>query len=219
MGYCFLGRKLQQQAEECFQTAIQVDENNIEARMELAKMYENLNEQEQAFIYVNEMIIIQNQTVKPVLRRKRDRREPRTEEQRSAQPDDSSGQSSDDEEPSTKPSSYKRRRLADPEGKVEEEKNRTDHLQRQYRTIWREHEGMRNGDREATRAWMTAARELTNEFRSVRSFYPYDSYIQFLGYKTHEASAGEVTLDDELSTMAERLSQRTSHSVIHRSPH
>jgi len=72
MGRCFQRDELQVQAEECFQTAIQLDENNIEARMELAKMYESLNEQEQAFIYVNEVMSIKNgQNAKPVKQRKR----------------------------------------------------------------------------------------------------------------------------------------------------
>lgn len=217
MGYCFLGDKLQGQAEECFQAAIQLDENNIEARMELAKLYESLNEQEQAFIYVNEVMKIQNceNPLQPLKRRKRGRK-PKVDEPSSVQGKESketSGQASDDEHlASTKQPNHKRLRLADPQAKLEEEMKRAEQLQFQYRTLRSEREEMLNGNREAARAWMMAARDLTDDFRSVRSFYPFEKYVRFIGYKVQESRAGaDVPLDDEATAMAERLSNRSFH--------
>ena len=40
MGKCYLAQRLNTEAEELFQLAIQFDEYNIEARVQLAKMYE-----------------------------------------------------------------------------------------------------------------------------------------------------------------------------------
>jgi general transcription factor 3C polypeptide 3 (transcription factor C subunit 4) len=218
MGFCCLNNNLQMQAEECFQTAIQVDENNVEARMELAKMYETLNEQEQAFIYINEVMSIQRtQEAKPVKRRKYTRRRARVDAPLLIQPEASDPGSDDEDFAPVKHYNYKRHRLVDPKGRVEEETTRTEQLQGCYSTLRSKREEMRNGDPEAARAWIKAARELTNDFRSVRSFYPYDKYMRFIGYKEGEARAGaEVPLDKELFDMADRLSKCSSFSISRR---
>lgn len=46
-------------AEESFLAAIEADEENIDARYELAKMYEKVQEKEQAYILVNEALSLQ----------------------------------------------------------------------------------------------------------------------------------------------------------------
>ena len=219
MGYCFLGDKLQMQAEECFHAAVQLDEHNIEARIELAKMYESLNEHEQAFIYVNEVMSIRRiQNPAPVKRRRRGGRQAKVDGSPLVQSKEASEQGSDDEEfTAVKYYKYKRHRLADPDGKLEEETTRTELLQIQYHTLRRKYEEMRNGNHEAVHAWMTAARDLTDDFRSVRSFYPYDKYVRFLGYKEKEAgSVADGSLDSELAAMVERLSQRRFPSISYR---
>ena len=223
MGYCFKGDSLQVQAEECFQTAIQLDEENVEARMELAKMYESLNEQEQAFIYVNEVMSIQSgKNAEPLKQRKRGPRklkahEPfldhttaQAEEQTRVQTGEAHQQASDNEDlESPKNAKHKARRLANPTVKLADETSRAEQLQIQYRILRGKREDMQEGNRQAARAWMTAARELTDDFRSVRSFYPYDKYVRFVGYRAQESAAGaEVPLDDEATLMAERLSKR-----------
>jgi general transcription factor 3C polypeptide 3 (transcription factor C subunit 4) len=211
MGYCFQAEKRQAAAEECFQTAIQLDEQNVEARMQLAKMYESLNEQEQAFIYVNEVMSIQNgQNAQSLKKRKRGPRKAKADEPQSEQSKEVSQQPSDDEDlASVNQHKHKRRRLADPKGKLEEETSRAEQLQLQYRTLRSRRVEMLNGNRQAARAWMAAARDLTDDFRAVRSFYPFEKHLRFLGYRATEYHAGaDIALDDEATAMAERLSQR-----------
>ncbi len=214
LAHCFKGQKLQAQAEKYFQTTIQLDENNIEARMELAKMYESLGEQEQAFIYVNEVMMIQNrQSAQPMKQRKRGRR-PKVDESAPVQSKETSGHGSDDEGAALmKEHRHKKQRLADPVAKMEEEASRAEQLQCQYRTLRSQHEAMLNGNPEAAQVWMKAARDLTDDFRGVRSFYPFEKYVHFVGYKKKESRAGADVPLDEATAMAERLSQRLFTSI------
>ena len=213
MGFCYLKDKLQREAEESFHTAIQVEENNTEARVQLAKMYESLNEQEQAFIYVNEVLAIKRiQNPEPVNARRRRRGQFTVD----APPPMESKESSNSEDEDLTPLkfyTYKRRRLADPKRKLEEETSRADQVMNQYYIFQTKLDRMRNGDAEAVREWMTATRDLTDDFRSVRRFYPYDKYARFLGYKEKElraqaeAQVEAPTEEGELVAMVDRLSQ------------
>jgi general transcription factor 3C polypeptide 3 (transcription factor C subunit 4) len=206
MGRCFQGNGVDFKAEECFQTAIQIDENNIEARMELAKMYEELGEQEQAFIYVNEAMSIkrsQDQRILPASK-------PRRKRSRIDGPPSSSN-AQDSVTPTRGPRTYKPRRLADPVEKLKEETARAEQLRSQYYAMRKEHQGMRNGDARSTNSWMEAARDLTDDFRSFKTFYPWDKYVRFLGYTGDARLQAETSLDSDLTAMAERLSRSLFH--------
>lgn len=205
MGKCFQGSGLSFKAEDCFQMAIQIDEDNVEARMELATMYEKLGEQEQAFIYVNEIMSIkrsQNSKNRPGLKfgRKRDRMGGPQPEPNKPNPD--LGMM-----PTSMPRKFKPRRLADPAEKLKDENSRAEQLQSQYYTMRKEHQGMRNGDLRATNEWIDAARDLTDDFRSFKLFYPWDKYVKFLGYTGGTRAQAETSLDSDLTAMAERLSR------------
>lgn len=192
MGKCFLKENLGLQAEECFQIAIQVDENDIEARMQLAKMYEDLNERKQAFIFVSEIIRIRKR--QPQILRKRYRKR-------------ANGDDGTLTESKRNHRSYKRHRLADPAERLKEESARAKQLQDQYFSMQLEHEGMRNEDTKSTQAWMEAAQDLTDDFRSLKNFYPWDKYSRFLGYTADNRLLAMAPLDIELAAMADRLSQ------------
>ena len=71
IGKCYLRGGQEREAEASFQTTILLDQDNIDARVELARMYEDLDDQEQAFIYVNDLIR---------LRREQSNRKKQTEE-------------------------------------------------------------------------------------------------------------------------------------------
>ncbi|EFX00630.1 sam domain containing protein [Grosmannia clavigera kw1407] len=60
-GKCNLELHDQAAAEECFLAAIEADVENVDARFELAKMYEKVHEKEQAFILVNEALSLEAQ--------------------------------------------------------------------------------------------------------------------------------------------------------------
>ncbi|KAE9574619.1 hypothetical protein CGMCC3_g9417 [Colletotrichum fructicola] len=54
LGRCYLARSDLAAAEDCFLVAIQVDETNIDARIELARIYEKAKEEEEALILLSE---------------------------------------------------------------------------------------------------------------------------------------------------------------------
>jgi general transcription factor 3C polypeptide 3 (transcription factor C subunit 4) len=60
-----------------------------------------------------------------------------------------------------------------------------------------------------TPGW-SAARDLTDDFRSFKKFYPLDKYIKFLGYSGGSRLEAETPLDQDLTAMAERLSRGLS---------
>ena len=194
MGKCFLNEELDLPAEECLQTAIQLDREHIEARMLLARFYEKMNEQEQAFIYVNEVLSLR-----------------RRQHHSTSQEESPNGVSSHNAQsfmPSKGPrSSYKPRRLVDPNERLIEEKKRAEQLQTQYYTLRRVRENMRHGDEGSTSAWMDAARDLTDDFRGFKTFYPWDKYVRFLGYSGDARLQAETPLDSDLTAMADRLSR------------
>jgi general transcription factor 3C polypeptide 3 (transcription factor C subunit 4) len=196
MGKCFLNEQLDLPAEECLQTAIQLDRDHIEARMLLARFYEKLNEQEQAFIYVNEVLSLR-----------------RSKHPSSSQDNKTSGSLHKGQSfmPSKGPRScYKPRRLADPNERLKEEKARAEQLQSQYYTLRRAHLQMTGGDEGSTDVWMDAARDLTDDFRGFKPFYPWDKYVRFLGYTGDTRLQAETPLDSDLTAMADRLSRSWS---------
>jgi general transcription factor 3C polypeptide 3 (transcription factor C subunit 4) len=199
MGKCYLAQKLNTQAEEFFQLAIQLDECNIDARVQLAKMYEDLNEQEQAFIYVSEIMKI---------RRMRD-----SEKRRRVGAEGLSN--NDDFYMPTKlkrKTCYAPRRLVDPSERQKQESLRAERLQEQFAVMRLEQNGMRAGQEGPTLAWMEAAQDLIEDFRGFKTFYPWDKYVHFLGYAgvaQAQAQTGATPLDADLAAMADRL----SHSI------
>jgi general transcription factor 3C polypeptide 3 (transcription factor C subunit 4) len=195
MGKCYLGGKLNRQAEECFQTAIQIDENNIDARIQLAKMYEALNEQQQAFIFVNEILSL------------RKTQDPRAPQERPKVGGSQMKENSFMPTKSEQRSYYKPRRLVDSTERQNEEAARAKRLQEQYAIMRMEHGGMRDGHDGSTRAWMEAARDLIDDFRGFKTFYPWDKYAHFLGYTGNARLQAETPLDKDLVAMANRLSQ------------
>lgn len=212
MGKCFQGIGFGFKAEDCFQMAIKMDDDNVDARMELATMYEQLGEQEQAFIYVNEVMSIkraQNFKLRPGLKpsEKRARID-------GPLPEPDTPKSELALMPTRVPRTYKPRRLAEPAEKLKDEAARTEQLQSQYHTMRNAHKGMRNGDLQATNEWLGAARDLTDDFRGFKPFYPWEKYVKFLGYTCGSRASAEIPLDSNLTAMAERLSQSSLHPKL-----
>lgn len=199
MGRCHLALRENTKAEECFQTAIQVDEANIEARIELAKLYESQNEGEQAFIYVSEILSL----------RKEQNSVPK-ERRGQFEAEDNTGTFMP---PKRQPKSYyKPRRLIDPKEKQRQEVSRAERLQEHFELMRSEESGMRAGQVGASLAWMEAARELIEDFRAYKTFYPWDTYVHFLGYTgsaPDQLLTDTAPLDADVAAMADRLSNST----------
>ncbi|CAD6442957.1 d160ba5a-97db-4366-89d9-52f76d7dae5e [Sclerotinia trifoliorum] len=202
MGNCWLAEKVDQEAELCFQNAVQMEEDNIPARMELARLYERLNEKEQSFMYVNEIIAIR--------RTQRQIEDPEgvpksLDTAASKKPRSKQTSFASTRRPQSR---YVPRRLLHPAERLKEEAARAEHLQSQYSIMKMELERMRAGDEMATLKWMEAAEDLIDDFRGFKAFYPWDKYVKFLGYSNDDKFQAETKLETDLTEMADRLSKK-----------
>lgn len=199
IGKCYLRGGHEREAEESFQTTILLDQDNIEARVELARMYEDLDDQEQAFIYVNDLIR---------LRREQSSRKRQSEE------DENNAFDNDVLMPTAvrRKSYYQSKRLMNKEERRKQEAETAERLLEQYSLMRLERNGMRAGDPRATKAWMDAAADMIEDFRSFKQFYSSEKYMRFLGYTTgtgrEQPLTGATPLDTDLAEMASRISSR-----------
>lgn len=201
MGKCWLAEKSDQEAELCFQNAVQMEEENIPARMELARLYERRNEKEQSFMYVNEIIAIRRS------QRQLEDAEGGTKSSDATAPKGSRRNQISSASIRRPQSRYYPRRLLNPAERLKEEAARAEHLQAQYSIMKTELDGMRAGDLTATQKWMEAAETLIDDFRGFKTFYPWDKYVEFLGYGHDAKFQAETTLETDLTEMADRLSK------------
>ncbi len=194
MGKCFLRLDRGREAEESFQTTISVDPENIDARRFLAKMYEDLDEPEQAFIYVNELIRLR--------RLQNSKKKKQTEDNAHTGENDTLMPAA-----ARRRSYYKSKRLLNKEERLRQEAATVDRLLGQYSLMRLKKDGMRAGHPQATEAWMEAAADMIEDFRGFKQFYSWDKYIRFLGYRDQPLT-GATPLDAEMAEMASRISTR-----------
>ena len=165
LGTCYVKQSLYPQAEESFQTALQMDESSIDARRELAQMYEDLDEHEEALLYLNEV-----RSIRLAQQGKRSTRgimqAPQYAEIRSKPA-----------RPIIKPKRprYIPRRVGDSKAREKQEAARTKQLQELYSTLQQHQEAMRAGNPHAMYIWLDAAKEMTDDFRSCMTFYPWET--------------------------------------------
>jgi general transcription factor 3C polypeptide 3 (transcription factor C subunit 4) len=193
MGKCFLHVERDREAEECFQNAVQLDGQDIEARMELAHLYERMGKPEEAFNYVNEVMLLRKSQGPKIPRKLSKRTEGLTVGEKN---------STATKEPRPRPKQPRQQAK-----KQFTQVSRAEHLQRQYSVLRKEFGAMRSGDVASVDIWMDAARDLTDDFRSFKTFFPLDKYIKFLGYSGDSRVQAETPLDSDLAAMAERLSR------------
>ena len=200
MGKCFLKAQDDQKAEECFQSAVELDVEDIDPRIELAHMYERMGKPEKAFNSLNEAML---------LRRRQDHRNSRRpfEELENRKTEEASTVIKKPTRRRYRPRLQTQKRLT--------QVSEAEHLQSQYFVLRKTCEAMRSGDAASTEAWMDAARDLTDDFRGFKKFYPLDKYIRFLGYSGDSRIAAETPLDMDLTAMAERLSRGLSWPLSH----
>ncbi len=193
MGSCFLHLENCQEAEKCLQGAVQLDKEDLDAHIQLARMYERMGRPEQAFSHLNEVML---------LRRRQDPSISR------GQPGKPHG--GDAEKTSTKAYTRRRYRSKQQTKKHLTQASEAEHLQSQYFILENESKAMRSGDAASIESWMDAAKDLTDDFRGFKKFFPLDKYIKFLGYYGESGAETERSLDLDLTAMAERLSRGLS---------
>jgi len=210
-GRCHLALGDRAGAEECFVSAIEADQDHIEARVQLANMYEEMYEKEQqqegreeAFLLVREAMNLEARqgedgtTGKPRKRRgPYGPRKPREKKDRPPRP------------PGEKKSKYIPRRIINAEKRKEHDLKMTEEASKNYQIMMELKDKVVAGSDEQTLAtWMKAARELVDDFRSSKSFYPWEKYIKYLGYGGNvQGQASLPARQMRLAAMAERLQQ------------
>ncbi|KAI9849713.1 MAG: transcription factor TFIIIC subunit tfc4 [Sclerophora amabilis] len=170
MAKCYRAMSLADEADQCYQTIIANDEKNIDARIELAKMYEEMNLPQRAFPYVNEVLL---------LRKEEPRR--RANEGMTTEP----GQA--DSFLPTASGLHERSQKAHPrvslskEERMVREQEQDDAMHYQYMQLQGLRNKMREGDKASAVEWMAAASSLLNDFRNAKVFYLWEQYSQLLG--------------------------------------
>lgn len=207
LGRCHLGMHEPSIAEELFLEAIDADEEIIEARIELANMYEKAKENEEALILTAEAMALreaQNESAASI---------PST---RDNQPEELSlrglhkrnQRARDAIRKSVLPKRYRAKRLAGPDRRKQDEKARAMNLSRQYEAVKTLKSRMVKGSRKDIQEWMEASKNLFDDFRSLKRFYSWEKYLHFLQINTRDTS--QVNLQEstsELSEMYQRLSK------------
>ncbi|KAK3357327.1 hypothetical protein B0T25DRAFT_589631 [Lasiosphaeria hispida] len=187
-------------AEECFIAAIEDDQDHIEARIQLANMYEGEQEQEgreEAFLLVRQAL---NLEASGTGERKKGRRRgpygPRKPREKK-------------EGQKERKSKYVPRRLINAEKRKQQDLEMTEVAGKNYQAMQEVRDRVVEGDEHATETWMKAAKDLIDDFRSYKEFYPWEKYIKYLGYGgtviSGQSSAPARSI--RLAAMAERLQQ------------
>lgn len=192
-------------AEECFIAAIEEDEDHIEARVQLANMYEGEEYQEgreEAFLLVREAMNLEARRGDGTVRRRRRPYGPRKpREKRPRKPRDPN-----------KKSKYVPRRLINAEKRRQQDLEMTAEAAKNFQRLKELEELAIHGDEQAKAGWMRAAKDLVDDFRSYKQFYPWEKYIKLLGYANAEGGQGAVPAwNKRLAAMEERLRQSMSH--------
>ncbi|KAI1824812.1 hypothetical protein F4861DRAFT_538647 [Xylaria intraflava] len=229
-GRCYLDTGDKRQAEECFSAAIDADEvedeASIDARYELAKMYEAAREEQEAYILVNEAIRLQR--VHDEAEREVDEeddmgefegsdydtrkrhgasagitRRERLRNWRAPRPPRPRA-------PRSLASRPRRKVFAPSEEATLEEKRKIEGLNTAWRIVhntWAaaDGDGIEVGPSDA---FMRSAKELVDDFRSYKGFYSWEKYLNHLGID--EDKQVYVPRNRNLIELKERLSHSMS---------
>ncbi|KAI1423812.1 hypothetical protein F5Y12DRAFT_785755 [Xylaria sp. FL1777] len=231
-GRCYLEAGDKRQAEECFGAAIDVDESNdeasIDARYELAKMYEAAREEQEAYILVNEALRLQqahdeaegendeedmgeylgsdddtrNRAGAGAARKQRSRNQPAPRRLKPKAPRSFALDKDGREIRRPRP---RRKVFGRTEEVTLEEKRKAEELAAAWRTVHdaRGLDGNDNGVGPSD-TFMRAAKELVDDFRSCKGFYSWEKYLTHLGID--EDKQIYVSRNRNLIEMKERLS-------------
>ncbi|CAN8096486.1 unnamed protein product [Discula destructiva] len=188
-GRCYIDLRDRTAAEDLFIQALEADDDNIEARYELAQLYEMNQEKEEAFVLVNEALRLAHdleeedkldddwnadlvEDIDPAeakaLQRRRIRRKIMREKRAGQRPKRGRRQ-------------YVRRMVGRGKRELYEQKV-TESFRTQYQKVQELRARVADGDLEAEDEWMTAAGHLVDDFRSFKEFYPWDKYLSYMGY-------------------------------------
>ena len=170
VSYNAIGLKVE--AKDCYQAVVDHDRDNIEARLHLARLYEELGMLEQAGTLV--LDILSTST--------RDSKRPRTEKP----PKEINATSAPRSLLTTStmlmprpPRPITRPRASEKETRVQVH---TENALGLYLRVQELAAAARNGSVDLQVQWSAAVRTLIHVFKSNKAFYPYDKHMKFIGY-------------------------------------
>ncbi|KAK8091955.1 RNA polymerase III transcription factor tfiiic [Apiospora hydei] len=231
VGKCYLEAGNKRDAEDYFAAALDAEESTIDtrisARYELAKMYEEARQGEEAYILVNEAMELERDRDENLLygdgdgayrprrplkakRKPAGPRKPRVKGEKASRP---SGprRPREPKEPRTGPKGPYKRRVrifALNEDREREENARSAHLATKWEIVRagnHQTEELSGGPGEE---WMAAAKELIEDFCSFKAFFPWERYLVNIGLK--QDKAGLSSTNPTLLKMAQRLKDSQS---------
>ena len=186
-------------AEECFLAVIDTDQGNIEARMELATLYENAKEDVDALIFAAEAIALRSS-----------RRE--GTHQKLGPNWHGGGQGQEDWRAPRSLSGlmnhrFRPRRLVDPEKRRQDEQTRTLRVVAEYEEAIKLRARIRAGEQGLLSDWLIMTRNLFEEFRALNRLYSWDSFLGALEKKNDDVAEATDADDLTLGNMVQRLSK------------
>ncbi|KAK5664280.1 hypothetical protein OQA88_498 [Cercophora sp. LCS_1] len=197
-GRCHLVLGDKSAAEECFIAAIEDDEDHIDARVQLANMYEAEQGQdghEEAFLLVRQALNLELKGEGKKRKRAYGPRGPRKPREKRDGP------------PRERKSKYIPRRLLNAEKRRQQDMEMMAQTAVRYQRMLDVRKGFVAGDEHATTVWMEDAKDMIDDFRACKEFYPWDKYIRYLGYGGKILQQSTTNHRAKLAAMAERLQQ------------
>lgn len=219
LGRAYLATGNKVAAEECFIGALEEDEYHINARFELAKLYEAESEKEgreEAFLLVNEAMDLEAQQRRAELLQDRSQLlgKPRRKYNRKPRDPDAPVVPRRPRQPGEKRRPYRPRRLGNNEERLRQELQRKNEMLEKYRLCLdlRAQAGT-GSDREALDRWMSTAKELFDDFKSSKQFFPWEKFVRLRGFAPILGDAS-TDKDSKLAAMAARLQESKSRYFL-----
>ncbi|KAI9724803.1 MAG: hypothetical protein M1812_000079 [Candelaria pacifica] len=206
LGSCYYAAGLIDEAEDCYRTVTESDEENVEARVQLAIICEKHGKPDQAFTYLNQFITIS----------RRDAENQSRIQQGSSSKPGKPRKSLPKLRPGAEPPLAKSNDAQSTSEQVETdivEDDRGHNVKVLYTKMQGLHDQMRAGDASATAQWMEAASTLIEDFRSCRALYPLDRYMRFFGYTSNARKKSSQTRAGAAMAEMEALAGRLQASI------
>lgn len=188
---CYTQQKYLAAAIGALEQVLASNSESIDARVQLAEIYEEKGDNRSAFEHISEVIRLRKYaaTIQPSPYHK--------------------GRLKTAKKPRTLTKAQKVPAISKEETQ-ELARQRDSHIRATHQTLKIVEETMQHGIEGATNAWLEAAIVLIADFRNNRVFYPPDKFIKFLGYSTEARRARyakKAEQDEYLERMMDRLGE------------
>ncbi|GAA5826171.1 hypothetical protein JCM11251_007193 [Rhodosporidiobolus azoricus] len=189
---CHLATGDLDEAKECYENVVAEEPENIEAKLSLAKVLEQLNEPARALQLIKDVISLREAQIPP----------------EDVNPDGSTRRR-------RRPFYTKEEQLARRTNREDAERARHAEFQLAFSRLSALDASVQAGDDEATQQWLEIASRLVDSFRSTKQLFPQDPKKRFMGVLTgrgpgrrkKKQEGKERDIDADADQMADRLEQ------------